>query len=151
MKTLSISKFHAGICAAVLAIASLSSTAYAQRPDSLARVNVPFGFEFGSQHFAAGLYTIRMVSEHLMTIEGKSTSGLAMTMRDIDLKPSTQGKVIFRRYGAKYFLREVWQPNETNHMQCVKTKAERKAELTEIASNATPEPNVELALLETPR
>jgi hypothetical protein len=151
MKTLSMSKFHASLCAAVLAIASLSTTSYAQRTDTLAKVNVPFGFEFGSQHFVAGVYTVRMLSEHLLSINGKSNNGLALVMRDTNLKPSTEGKVIFRRYNDRFYLREVWQPNETEHLQCIKTKDERRAERTVLASNPVHATNVELALLETPR
>jgi hypothetical protein len=151
MKTLSMSKFHATLCAAVLAVASLSSTSHAQSSDALARVNVPFGFEVGSNHFAAGVYTVRMLSDHIMSIEGKSNAGLAMTIRDTDPKPSTTGKVVFRRYGSQFYLREVWTPEGSSHVQCVRTKSERQAERTQLASNPAQVTNVELALLETPR
>ena len=139
------------VLAAVLAVASLSSTSHAQSSDALAKVNVPFGFEVGSQHFAAGVYTVRMLSDHLMSINGKSDSGLAMANRDTDLKPSAQGKVIFRRYGSQFYMREVWTPGGSTHLRCVKTKTERQAERTLLASDPAQVTNVELALMETPR
>jgi hypothetical protein len=151
MKTLSMSKFHASLCAAVLAVASLSSTSHAQRTDTIAKVNVPFEFEFGSKHFAAGVYTMHMESNHIVTIHSASKSGLAMTMWDINLKPSTQSKMIFRNYGGRLFLHEVWMAGDIVHLQCIETKAEKQAERTQLASNAVPVPDVELALLETPR
>jgi hypothetical protein len=151
MKTLSMSKFHAILCAAVLAVTSLSSTSHAQSSDTIAVVNVPFGFEFGSQHFAAGPYTMSEISTHIVAIRGVSKSGFAMTMQDINLKPSTQSKMIFRNYGGRMFLHEVWTAGDTVHLECVKTKAEKRAERTELASNPAQVTNVEVALLETPR
>jgi hypothetical protein len=150
MNTLSISTFRTGICAAVIALASLSSTSFGQTPKPIAAANVPFGFDFGSQHFAAGRYTVRMDSDHVMTMKGASKSGSAMTMWDDNSKPPAHGKMVFRSYNGRLFLREVWTPGETVHLQCMESKAEKQARRSEVASNHATAPDVELALLETP-
>jgi hypothetical protein len=151
MNTLSISTFRTGICAAVIALASLSSTSFAQGPKPIAVANVPFGFEYGSQHFAAGRYTVRMDSDHIMTIKGASKSGSAMTMWYDNSKPPARGKMVFWNYNGRLFLHEVWTSGETVHLHCVESKAEKQARKTELASNHAKASDVELALLETPR
>jgi hypothetical protein len=151
MNTLSISKFRIGLFAAVLALGSLSLAASAQAADTVATAIVPFGFELGSQHFAAGRYTVRMQGDHIVRINGRSNGGLEMTMWDINPKPSTQSKLVFRSYGGRLFLREVWTAGDTVHLQCVESKAEKQARRSEIASNHATTPAVELALLQIPR
>lgn len=151
MNTLSVSKFHTSLCAAVLALASLSSTSSAQMPHAVATANVPFDFEFGSQHFAAGRYTVRMESDHIMLITGQSNAGLALTRWDDGLKPSAQSKMVFRNYAGRLFLHEVWTTGDTAHLQCVESKAEKQARNSAIASNREKTPDVELALLQSPR
>ena len=151
MNTLFTSKFRTGICAAVIALASLSSTSFAQSPKAIAVANVPFAFELGSQHFAAGRYTVRTNSDHLLMIQGASKSGSALTMWEDNSKPAARGKMVFRSYNGRLFLHEVWTPGETVHLQCAESKAEKQARKTEVASNHAKTPDVELALLETPR
>jgi hypothetical protein len=85
-------------------------------------VNVPFAFENGSQHFTAGPYTIRMGSQNMLMIRGKSRAGFAMTLFDEDSHPSKTTKVVFRRYGDQYFLYEVWIEGDTSHTSCLLSK-----------------------------
>jgi hypothetical protein len=151
MSTLSMWKFRASLSAAVLAVASLAPACHAQTRWTSTQVNVPFAFEYGSQHFDAGLYTISMPVEHLISIQGKAGHGLAYMVPDIDSQPAKTGKVVFRKYGNRYFLREMWTVGATNHLHCVQSKAERQAERLELASNQTTPTGVELALLESPR
>jgi hypothetical protein len=98
MRTLTMSKVPAGLIAAVLAVASLAPAAQAQDQDSgfTAKMNVPFAFEAGlGQHFAPGIYTIRMNGEQTMLIRGMGTSGLALTQLASDGLPATKGKAVF--------------------------------------------------------
>ena len=80
MSTLSISKFRAGLFAAVLAVAPLSPALHGQDVGMFAKMNVPFAFETASgHHFAPGVYSVRMESLHTLLIRGDSDSALTMT------------------------------------------------------------------------
>ena len=80
MSTLSISKFRAGLFAAVLAVAPLSPALHGQDVGMVAKVNVPFAFETASGHrFAPGVYSVRMEGLHTLLIRGDSDSSLTMT------------------------------------------------------------------------
>jgi hypothetical protein len=148
MKTLSISSFGTKVFAAILGVASLSAVAQAQRKP--VQVNVPFAFETGNTHLAAGVYTIRMDSDSVLDIRGKSVTGSAMTraMRSDDLNPSKTSKVVFHKYGNRYILTEVWVAGAANHERLITKKAEKQIQE---ATGATATENVELALVELPR
>jgi hypothetical protein len=147
MNTLSISKFRAILLAVTLAGAPLSPASHAQDLEGAVVVNVPFAFENGPQHFAAGLYTIGMKSHNVLMIRGEARSGFVMADFDEDTQPSETTKVVFRRYGDQYFLSEVWVEGETSHTYCMPSKAEK----LEIAANRTAPTGVVVAALETSR
>jgi hypothetical protein len=147
MSILSMSKVRAILLAVVVAGAPLSLASHAQDLEGAVVVNVPFAFENGSQHFTAGLYTIRMESQHVLLIRGESTSGFAMAGIDEGIHPSETTKVVFRRYGDQYYLREVWVEGETSHTYCMPSKVEQR----EIAAAKTAPTAVMVAALETSR
>lgn len=151
MRTLSIWMLRSGLLATAVAFASLSPAAQAQLKGKQYKVNVPFGFEYGSHHYAAGTYKLGMPLEHFMSIQSSSSSGAALTMPDLDGKAAPKSKVVFRRYGGQYFLREVWIAGESTHLHCVPTKQEVRAVRSLVAA-ADPAPTgLEVALLETQR
>ena len=147
MITLSMFKFHASLFAGILTIALLTPASHAQASGAPINVDVPFAFQNGSQHFAAGRYTIGKTNQNILLVRGKSHSGFAMAWSDIDPRPSTTTKVVFRRYGDQYFLREVWLTGESSHTYCLPTKAEKQLQ---VAGNRTVPTGVEVALLGTP-
>jgi hypothetical protein len=77
-----------------------------------------------------------------------------MNWREASLSPATESKVVFYRYGDRYFLREVWTKGSADHLLCPESKAEHRVRKIQQAANhapiATPT-NVEIALLENPR
>lgn len=56
---------------------------------------------------------------------------------------SQRGKVVFHRYGNRYFLSEVWIGGESTGRVCVQSRAEKRLQ---IAQNAPVATNTELAL-----
>jgi hypothetical protein len=149
MRTLTMLKVPAALIAAVLAVASLAPAAQAQEQESgfTAKMNVPFAFEAGArQHFAPGIYTIRMNGQQTMLIRG-ATSGLALIQLASDSLPAIKGKAVFSHYGDKYFLRSVSVAGGNSHVLCYRSKAEREME---VATGKMPTA-VELALLQTGR
>jgi hypothetical protein len=108
--------------AALVAIASLSQ-AHAQTLAS--RVNVPFAFDCGSQHFAPGAYTIsRPDREHLSVRDDKTSSMVLINMGD-GPKNAAPGYVAFRKYGNRYFLAEYHPANSASSMEVPTSGKER--------------------------
>jgi len=147
MKTLSISKFRAGLFAAVLAVAPLSPALHGQDVGMVAKVKVPFAFETASgHHFAPGVYSVSMVSLYTAVIRGDSDSGLAMASPEDNVQTAETGKATFHKYGNQYFLSEITVAGKSRGITFAKSKAEKRAQ---VAAEKTPATNVELALLET--
>ena len=154
MTTLSMSKISAALVLAALALASQSPALHAQDQTLRSQVTVPFAFEVGSIHFAPGTYFLNDPREHLLSLRGHSGTALAMDRRETSLSPATKSKVVFYRYGDRYFLREVWVKGETDHLRCYESKAEERVRKIQQAANhassGTPS-NTEVVLLENPR
>jgi hypothetical protein len=149
MTTLSISKFRAGLFAAVLAAAPLSSALHGQDLGTIGKINVPFAFETGSgHHFAPGVYTVRMEGLNTLLIRGDSDSAFTTSSLEDNAHPAKTGKATFRKYGNQYFLSEITVAGRSRELHCAKSKAENRAQ---VAAEKTPATNVELALLETTR
>jgi hypothetical protein len=147
MSTLSISKFRAGLFAAVLAVAPLSPALHGQDIGMVAKVNVPFAFETASgHHFAPGVYSVRMESLHTLLIRGNSDSALTMTSSEDNSQTAKVGKATFRKYGSQYFLNEITVAGQSRRIAFATSKAERRAQ---VAAEKIPPTNVELALLDT--
>ena len=147
MSTLSISKFRAGLFAAVLAVAPLSPALHGQDVGMFAKMNVPFAFETASgHHFAPGVYSVRMESLHTLLIRGDSDSALTMTTLEDNGQVVKTGKATFHRYGNQYFLSEITVAGKSRQIHFAKSKAENRAQ---IAAEKTPATNVELAMVET--
>ena len=149
MSTLSISKFRAGLFAAVLAVAPLSPALHGQDVGMVAKINVPFAFETASgHHFAPGVYSVRMDSPHTLLIRSDSDSALTMTSVEDNGQIAKTGYATFHKYGNQYFLSEITVAGRSREIHFAKSKAEDRAQ---IAAEKTPPTNVELALLETTR
>jgi hypothetical protein len=149
MTTLSISKFRAGLFAAVLAVAPLSSALHGQDLGMIGKINVPFAFETGSgHHFAPGVYTVRMEGLNTLLIRGDSDSALTTASLEDNPQPAETGKATFRKYGNQYFLSEITVAGRGRDLRMAKSKAESRAQ---VAAEKTPPTNVELALVETTR
>ena len=145
MKAISISKFRAGLFAAVLTLAPLSPALHAQDVGMAAKVDVPFAFEAASGHqFSPGVYTVRMENEHTLLIKGATDSGLTMiTMVDND-EPAVSGKARFHRYGNRYFLSEISVAGHSRRLEFRPAKAERELQ---IASGKTGPTTLDVAVL----
>lgn len=144
---LSMFNFRATLSAAVLVVAGLTAT-HAQAQERAVRVNVPFAFEEGSSHMKPGVYTIGLQDGNLLSIRGSSNSSFAMVQPEESARPAETGKVVFHRYGNRYFLRQIWIAGDNVHLDCHKSRAEKELQ---IASNEPGSPDgTEVALVEMP-
>ncbi len=147
MNATSTSKLRTYLLACTLGVVAATSAAHGFAQDAEMRVNVPFAFHNGSQRMPAGVYRVKIQSEHLIMLRGYSTSGFVTTNPEIG-KPSEKGKLVFQRYGDQYFLREVWAANSDTGQKCAKSKLEREVE---IAQTKAAQPGAELAINQQPQ
>jgi hypothetical protein len=146
MSTLSMLKFRASIFAAVVAFAPLTPAAHAQENGTAVRVNVPFVFQNGSQHFAPGVYTLAMENDHTVVIRGASQSWMALTSIVDNAQPAKRGTAVFHKYGDQYFLSEITVAGKSRYLHLTPSRAE-----CQLRRGQKKPAGVELSLLQGPR
>jgi hypothetical protein len=146
MSTLSMLKFRASIFAAVVAFAPLTPASHAQDSDMRAQVNVPFGFQTGSQHYAPGIYTLEMENDHTLVISGAAQSSMALTSVEDNAQPAKRGTAVFHKYGGQYFLSEITVAGKSRSLHLTPSRTESQLRRGEKKSAG-----VELSLLQAPR
>jgi hypothetical protein len=134
-----------------LALVSAVASAYGQS-NSTAKADIPFEFVAGSRTLAAGNYQVSSATAggEVVRIRGMETAQTAhsLTMGLMRGAPAENGKLVFRRYGNKYFLAEIWNAGETSGRELLKSKEERavQRELASIKSKTRAE-RIEIALV----
>ncbi|HEY3988786.1 MAG TPA: hypothetical protein VGM02_05770 [Acidobacteriaceae bacterium] len=147
MNATSTLKLRTYLLACTLGAVAMTSASHGFAQDTEMRVNVPFAFHNGSQRLPAGVYQVKIASEHVIELRGYSKSGFVVTTPEIG-KPQARGKLVFQRYGGEYFLREVWAANSETGQKCAKSKLEREVE---IANTKAAQPGAEVAINQQPR
>ena len=112
----------------VIATLTLAAAGYAQSAKPL-QVNVPFNFVAGSRTLPAGQYTFSQpVNTSAVAIRSAGSPQGAVMLTNRLESPGRQeiGKVVFHRYGDRYFLAEVWDTDRSTGRQFPKTLPERE-------------------------
>ena len=64
----------------------------------------------------------------------------------------TKGKLVFHRYGDKYYLREIWTAESSHGLECPKSRAEKVSQSESLnAQNQSAPSTVELAFEVAPQ
>jgi len=131
--------------AVVLTLGAAAPVSHAFAQERLMTVNIPLDFQQGSQTLKAGRYEVSVESGHFMHLQGDKINSISQSRTEINTKPSTASKLVFREYGNRYFLREVWQADKAEHLVLPRSNAEKRvqAEQTPAKRNGS-----EVALLE---
>jgi hypothetical protein len=135
--------------AATLALSVVSVNAQSNR---IVKANVPFDFNVGDQTFQAGKITTRSASPSsienlLISSEDSRQRVFALTHCVEATKSSDKARLVFRKYGNRYYLAQVWAPGQSGS-ELPKSKSERShiREMRHLAKNASqPEMIVVLA------
>jgi hypothetical protein len=143
-----LSKYRASLLSIFLAVMCVVPAAQSQTQETIARVNVPFAFECGSQHYPAGIYNISRLSNTVLLISGPSRIGLAMMRPDVTVLPAKTGRALFGVSGNQHFFHQIWSTGSTTLVTFYASKAEQRVRL---APNTIPQPDIQLALLDVPR
>jgi hypothetical protein len=132
--------------ATLIAIASLSHTVMAQTLEHSMKVRVPFAFNYGKQHFTAGVYTVSMENQNVLRLRSGRLSGWVMIETGYDPTQHKSGYVAFRKYGDQYFLTEYVPTSGAIRASVFASGAERRA-ARDFAANHVAPSRVELALM----
>jgi hypothetical protein len=137
----------------IITVAMVTAVASANGQSMPTKANIPFEFVVGNRSLPAGAYTIRSVSstgEALRVVNGRNSKDSAARLTVEASGKSQQAKLVFHRYGDRYFLAEVWSSPEDGR-QLLPSKEERaiRKERSRLAANTPAQPGfetVEIAL-----
>jgi hypothetical protein len=89
-------------------------------------VTVPFDFKVGVTEMAAGDYQVTFPTPSAVMIQGADHrhAAIVLTYREDPGRSSNDAKLVFQRYGAQYFLWQVWSPDSTQSRVVPKSKNE---------------------------
>ncbi len=74
------------------------------------QTNIPFDFTAGESSLRAGIYAVEMISDNAVrvrSIDGKK-SVLLLTSATEPGRTQKPARIIFNRYGDRYFLSQAW-------------------------------------------
>ena len=115
-------------CAGIALIAVLAvGSGYAQSHLKL-HADIPFEFVASNVTFPAGHYTVRVLQPGRVLIQSDDyrNAGIVMTIPKATGRTSEKTKLMFNRYGEKYFLSQIWTQGEGTGRQLLKSRAERE-------------------------
>lgn len=108
---------------------------------TIAKATVPFDFTVGRAHLPAGTYEISPLAQAVILIRDSRTTKSVLTY--FNSKEPSRGdstpKLVFHRYGDKYFLSQVSRGNGGAVMQLPTSKLEQEVR---IAGSSVPQNTV---------
>jgi hypothetical protein len=115
----------------VLAFATAVASANAQSSKKVV-ADIPFEFVVGDQAMESGEYTLRAngTQGNALIIQSMDAKSSAIRLTNAIERPRSQGhstkaRLVFHRYGQRYFLAEVWSGADSTGRQLLKSRQER--------------------------
>ena len=125
----------------VLALATAVASANAQSNNKVI-AEIPFEFSVGYKSMPAGEYTVQTMTTAgnavlIRSADGKSAA-IRLTEDKSPIKNKTNARLLFHRYGERYFLAEVWNGADQPGRILLKSREESaiEGELASIASKS---------------
>ena len=121
----------------VVALAVAAAVASASAQSNKVVANIPFEFSVGYKSMPAGEYSVRSATSSgnalmIQSADGK-TSAVRLSDATGSTKNSSHARLVFHRYGERYFLAEVWNGIDKTGRQLLKSQEESAIE-RELAS-----------------
>jgi len=116
---------------AVAVVLLAAGSSFAQSTNVVA--DVPFAFTIGNQSVPAVHYELQSISgEGILALRrGNEHMGLVST-HSIQSPAAYRSRLIFQRFGDRYFLRQIWMSGSNSGRELPSTKLEK-----ELAGNRT--------------
>lgn len=109
----------------VVVLGLFGAAAYAQSANRI-EVNVPFEFVVGDETLPPGDYALEQVFSDVLSVravDGKA-SVMVMVSADRDRPAREDAKLVFTRYGDRYFLSRIWPAGGSAERKLAKSKEE---------------------------
>lgn len=123
----------------LVVVLALATTVASANPQAAKRIvaSIPFEFSVGYKTMAAGDYSVRAVNTDGSALMIQSADGKSAAVRLSDgterAKDKSHARLVFHKYGDRYFLAEVWNGSDRIGRQLLKSQEERAIE-RELAS-----------------
>jgi hypothetical protein len=131
-------KTRALVMAGMMALTAMAFTRVAQAQEPMV-VNIPFDFVAGNTQMPAGEYSVKTSgpTKSLLVIsrDDSTASAFINTNAAVASEPKSESKLIFNRYGDRYFLSQVWTAGNACGRQLL--KSDREKEMAQIAKLET--------------
>jgi hypothetical protein len=121
-----------------LALASAAASAKAQSANKVV-ADIPFEFSVGYKAMPAGEYSVKAITSAGGGLLIQSTDGKIAALRlsdETNRNKASHARLVFHRYGDRYFLAEVWNGIDNTGRQLVKSQEERAIQ-RELASTSS--------------
>ncbi len=114
----------------VVALAFVTAVTSANGQSTKTRASVPFDFIVGSATLPSGDYSVQTMtsSGDVLRIQSASSTDSAARLTMPASGKSQKAKLVFHRYGQRYFLAEVWSGAGEPGRELMKCKQERAIE-----------------------
>ena len=130
-------KRHLNIPMAVMILVGALTVGAQAQSSSAQRVvaNIPFEFNVGERQLPAGKYTITVTNpssdQKILRIRSANGRSTAMILTTSALGNATDNaKLVFHRYGDRYFFAQAQMAGDSTSLAAVKSKAERAQQQT---------------------
>lgn len=139
--------FRAFIMAGLL-ITAAAGPALAQSPEKVV-ADIPFSFIVGDKTLAAGEYSVKNISTGrtqallIRSADGRS-SCITLTNPVQSDSARREARLVFKQYGDRYFLSQVWTPGVDVGRVIPKTRLQREAEAEEARASGAEPPTITL-------
>ena len=109
------------------ACAVLAASCFSAQFDHKTIAAVPFDFMVGNQHMAAGTYDVT-TDQNTVLIRGEENDSatFALAFSAYASKTQERAMLVFKRYGDRYFLSQVWYPGTNQGHELGISKLERE-------------------------
>ena len=126
------------LMAGVLMLSSMAVTQVARAQDAMV-VDIPFAFTAGNAMLPAGEYRVQKLDRNsavlLVHCWDAKASALVITNAAQAKETQTESKLVFNRYGNRYFLSQVWNAGSIRGRQL--PISPREKEMPQLARNET--------------
>lgn len=122
-------KTRALVIAGMMVLAAMACTRVAQAQEPMV-VNIPFDFVAGNLTLPAGEYAVKAggTMQTLLLVDRKDATASAFlnTNAAVANEIQSESKLIFNRYGDRYFLSQVWTQGSSGGRQLLKSAREKE-------------------------
>jgi hypothetical protein len=112
----------------LLSLLLAAGSAFAQTNGQAVRANIPFNFVVNKHALPPGEYTITPIGANgdVLVIRGDDTKegALVIAARSESMKAADKTKLVFRCYGDRYFLSQMWIEGSVTGRQLPKSAHE---------------------------